>query len=79
MATNESNGSEGLGGGFDISASEKNVHVLSIASGCGIDGCDPGGDGIAAGNRVGDAGGLEGLGGSEEAFTDEFHGTHHPV
>jgi hypothetical protein len=79
LAVDEACGFEGFAGGVQVGAAEEDVDVLGVADGAGVDGGDPGGDGVAAGDRVQHACGFKGGGGAEEALADSFHGEHHPV
>ena len=79
VALDEAGGLEGAGGGGEVWPAEEDVDILGVADGGGVDGGDPGGDGVAPGDGVGDAGGFECGGGTGESVANAFHGEHHPV
>jgi hypothetical protein len=70
---------EGGLGGREVGAVDEDVNIRGVADGGLVDGGDPGGDGVSANHGVGDAGGVKGFGGAEEALADLFDGVDHPV
>lgn len=76
---NETGLGESGGDGREVGSADEHIHILRIAHGRSIDSRDPCGDRVSADNGVIDTSRSESSRGSEESFTDKFHGVHHPL
>lgn len=79
MPAEEAGFFEDGGGLVEVGTAEEKVDILGVAHGGGVDGGDPGGDRVAVGDGVGNAGRFEGGAGTGKAITDAFHGEHHSI
>ena len=69
---------EGRLGRLEVGPANEKINVLGVAHGGFVHGRNPGSDGVAVHDGVGDAGPAEGRRRSQQALTYSLHGANHP-
>jgi hypothetical protein len=78
VAVGEAGALQGSTRGLKVAAPDDDVHVLRRPGRGNVHAGDPGRNGVAAGDGIGNAGSIQRGGGTREAVADPFHGVDHP-